>query len=404
MATQRDGQRWILDALISVGGWDILHHEVGPFFQQLGYNPGDIQRVFGQVKSTAHIKMAFSTVAQEVEAKANYWLARGAKTTGASLLNRAMLLYGRAYYSYYGDDPRRKKFQASQKRCWEKLAPMLSHHVQRVELEMGGKGLYGIFESQKGATKQPCVILLPGMDMFKEDWHHFLSTAVIPRGWAGFALDGPGQGESLTYGLKVTIDNYEKAVAKVIDWLEKRPEVDPSRIVLMGTSFGSWWGSRTAAVERRLKAVATNMSNHGSKHIIFNVAQPNFKSNYMYMSGIADEKEFDKFAAAMDLSDVMPRITCPFLIVTGEYDELTALEDVFDMHKRIKSPREIWVYANEFHPMGSASAEWLLASLDWLEQAIAGQFQAGHQKGIYITRDGKYHEGTGEPLWWNPPG
>lgn len=49
------------------------------------------------------------------------------------------------------------------------------------------------------------------------------------------------------------------------------------------------------------------------------------------MSGITDEKEFDKFAAAMDLSDVMPRITCPFLIVTGEYDELTALEDVFDM-------------------------------------------------------------------------
>ncbi len=58
-------------------------------------------------------------------------------------------------------------------------------------------------------------------------------------------------------------------------------------------------------------------------------------------------------------------------IVTGEYDELTALEDVFDMYKRIKSPREIWVYANEIHPMGPASAEWLLASLDWLDQASA---------------------------------
>lgn len=42
---------------------------------------------------------------------------------------------------------------------------------------------------------------------------------------------------------------------------------------------------------------------------------------------------------------------------------------VLDMYKRIKSPREIWVYANEFHPMGPAAAEWLLASLDWPKRA-----------------------------------
>ena len=76
MSTSRDGQRWALDALISSGGWNVLHPEAGHLMQQLGYHPADIERVFGQVKSTAHIKMAFSTVAQEVETKAEYWLGR----------------------------------------------------------------------------------------------------------------------------------------------------------------------------------------------------------------------------------------------------------------------------------------------------------------------------------------
>ncbi len=253
MATLRDGHRWAMDALISSGGWNVLHPEAGHFMQQLGYHPADIERIFGQVKSTAHIKMAFASVAREVETKAKYWQARGFETAAANLLSRAMLLYGRAYYSFFGDDPRRKRFLACQRRCFDQLVALHKHKVERVELDFEDKRLYGILQAPANASRVPCVIVLGGMDMVKEDWHPYIAQNIVPRGWAGFTFDGPGQGESLTFGLKARIDNYEKAMSQVIDWLQTRPEIDPDRIVLLATSMGSWWGSRAAAQEKRLK-------------------------------------------------------------------------------------------------------------------------------------------------------
>lgn len=402
MATKRHGQRWILDALIGVGGWDILHPEVGPFFQQLGYNAADIARVFGQVKASGMIKDGFAAVGAEVEAKAEYWTERGYTTAAASLYNRAALLYGRTYYSYYSDDPRRAKFQNCVTRCFDRVIEQAAHHVERVKVPFEGKHVYGLFEAPKGAKAQPCLILLPGMDMFKEDWHRFISDYVVPRGWTAFAMDGPGQGESLTNGLKVNVDNYEAAASRVIDWLGERPEVDAEQIVLMGTSMGSYWGTRIAATDKRLRACATNMANYGDKHIIFNVAQPNFKSNFMYMAGIEDEDEFDRLAAILVNDDKYPAIECPVLMVTGEYDELTELKDTFAAYDLIKAPKELWVYGSEFHPMGPASNEWLTASFDWLADALTGAFKANYSRKIYITRSGDYREGSGEPPTWNP--
>lgn len=404
MATNRDGQRWVLDALISSGGWNVLHPEAGHLMQQLGYHSADIERIFGQVKSTAHIKMAFATVAREVEAKAEYWLARGFNSAAANLLTRAMLLYGRAYYSFFGDDPRRKRFMACQRRCFDRLVPLHAHPVERVELDFEDKRLYGVLHAPTGAVQRPCVIVIGGMDMVKEDWHHYIAQNIVPRGWVGFTFDGPGQGESLTMGLKAKIDNYESAMSCVIDALKSRPEIDPERIVLLATSMGSWWGSRAAAQEKRLKAVAINMPCYGGKHVIFNLAQPNYKANFMYMAGISDEAEFDKFARAMDIADMLPKITCPFLMVTGEYDELTTVEDTLVAYRQLTAPKELWIYGYEFHPIGPPAAEWLPASLDWLERALAGAFKPGYEKGIYITRDGQYHEGSGEPTWWHPAG
>ena len=302
---------------------------------QLGYHPADIERVFGQVKSTAHIKMAFSTVAQEVEKKAEYWLGRGFHTAAINLLTRAMLLYGRAYYSFFGDDPRRMRFLRCQRRCFDRLVALHRHPVERVELDFEDKRLYGILQAPANAVKLPCVIVIGGMDMVKEDWHHYIAQNIVPRGWVGFTFDGPGQGESLTIGLKAKIDNYEKAMKRVIDWLQGRPEIDPERIVLLATSMGSWWGSRAAAEEKRLKAVAINMPCYGSKNVIFNLAQPNYKANFMYMAGISDEAEFDKFAAGMDIAGMLPKITCPFLMVTGEYDELTTIEDTLTAYRQL---------------------------------------------------------------------
>ena len=69
----------------------------------------------------------------------------------------------------------------------------------------------------------------------------------------------------------------------------------------------------------------------------------------------------------------------------------------------IKAPKELWVYGEEFHPIGPSSGEWLLAALDWLQNSLVNPQGAEYSKKIYITPDGRYDESVGEPPWWHPP-
>ena len=104
MATQRQGQRWVLDALVATGGFDVLHPEVRGIFEEIGYYHSDIDRVFGKVGSTLHFPRAWGETAQEIERKAIWAERKGFPLAARDYYARAMLLYGRAQYSYFGND------------------------------------------------------------------------------------------------------------------------------------------------------------------------------------------------------------------------------------------------------------------------------------------------------------
>ena len=281
MDQTRKGQKWVLDAFIGSGGMGVLHPESNYFREQLGYNSYDLKRVFDRAKSAPMMTASWWSVAKEIEGRAEYWLARGSKSAALTLFERAMLLYGRAHYSIVGNPDRRKKYLAKLTYCRNHVAALSPQRLEHVVLSSEGRSIYGLFESAAGVHQAPCVILLSGMDMFKENWHRFMVTNVLPRGWTGFTLDGPGQGESLTHGVTMTLDNYDRAISSAIDWLSRRPEVDPTRIVVMGSSMGSWWGTHALSTETRIKALAANMPCLADKSILLNQAQPSFVSNLM---------------------------------------------------------------------------------------------------------------------------
>ena len=402
MDPTRKGQRWILDAFIGAGGMGVLHPESNYFREQLGYNSYDLKRVFDRAKSTQMMTAAWATVAKEIEGRAQYWLGRGAKSAALALFERAMLLYGRAHYSITGNPDRRRKYLTKVTQCRNRVAALSSHHIEHVVLPLEQSNIYGLFESSPDARKAPCVILLSGMDMFKENWHRFMAGNVLPRGWTGFTLDGPGQGESLTHGVTMTLDNYDRAISAAIDWLSQRPEVDASRIVIMGSSMGSWWGTHALSTESRIKALAANMPCLADKSILLNQAQPSFVTNLMAMTGLPSYDEISAFAAKMSLKDIARKVNIPYLIVTGENDELTTLEGTREIYDLIPGPKELWVYQHEFHPIGPPSNEWLNASMDWLQIAVDGKIETGRRYQVFITKEGHYIEGDGMPPWWNP--
>jgi pimeloyl-ACP methyl ester carboxylesterase len=402
MDPTRKGQKWILDAFIGAGGMGVLHPESNYFREQLGYNSYDLKRVFELAKSTQMMTAAWATVAKEIEGRAAYWLARGSQSAALALFERAMLLYGRAHYSIAGNPERRQKYLAKLTHCRNRVAALSPHRIEHVVLPLERSNIYSLFETAPGTRNAPCVILLSGMDMFKENWHRFMTGNVLPRGWSGFTLDGPGQGESLTHGVTMTLDNYDSAISSAIDWLSTRPEVDPTKIVVMGSSMGSWWGTHALPTEKRIKALAANMPCLADKSILLNQAQPSFVANLMSMTGLGSYEEISEFAGKMSLKDRVGKIQIPYLIVTGENDELTTLEGTREIYDLLPGPKELWVYQREFHPIGPPANEWLNASMDWLQKAIDGKIEKGWRYQVFITKDGEYIEGDGTPPWWNP--
>jgi alpha-beta hydrolase superfamily lysophospholipase len=402
MDPTRKGQKWILDAFIGAGGMGMLHPESNYFREQLGYNTYDLKRVFDRARSTQMMTAAWTAVAQEIEGRARYWLSRGARSSALALFERAMLLYGRSHYSITNNPERRQKHLAKLTQCRNQVAELSLHRVQHVVLPFESANIYGLFEAARGTRKAPCVILLSGMDMFKENWHRFMASNVLPRGWVGYTLDGPGQGESLTHGVKMTLDNYDRALSTSIDWLCRQPEVDPERIVIMGSSMGSWWGTHALSTETRIKALAANMPCLADKSILLNQAQPSFVTNLMSMTGLPTYEDISAFAAKMSLGEIASKVRIPYLIVTGENDELTTLEGTKEIYDRIAGPKELWVYQHEFHPIGPPANEWLNASMDWLQKALDGKLAKDWRYQVFITKDGEYIEGDGMPPWWSP--
>lgn len=401
--TRGRSQRWVLDTLLGMGGWDVLHPEAQGFFEELVYNHADAARVFAQVKSGVMFPKAWSLTAAELKRKGEHYEKRGLSRAARDLYARAAVCYGRAQYSYYRDDERKRRFHAKMVECYRRVMDLNPTPIERVEIPFEGKTLYAVLHLPARSGKFPAVILGPGMDMFKEDWHNIAQTYYKERGLACLAIDGPGQGESLLNGLKVDVTNYERAGSAFIDYLAKQPEIDADKIGLFGVSMGSYWGTRIAAHDPRLRACATGLGCYGTMEVIFNQAQPNFRANFMYMAGYTDEARFDaEILQHMHLSDMSPRVRCPYLMAHGEFDELTPLEDALATYELVKAPKELWVFDWEFHPMGGVAAEFIAAAADWVVEMLNGNYGPGMDNRYFIGRDGHVQVGSGTPPWWNP--
>ena len=82
----------------------------------------------------------------------------------------------------------------------------------------------------------------------------------INRGMHVISMDGPGQGNSNMQKIRAVGDNYERAGAAVISYLQTREEIDSDRIGIYGVSMGSYWSLRLASYDHRAAAIASGVA------------------------------------------------------------------------------------------------------------------------------------------------
>jgi pimeloyl-ACP methyl ester carboxylesterase len=379
---RRDNQQWLLDWMVKTTGRVI----------NFAY---DQRIVPPEVKSYAMIPRTMERLARHYETIARAAEQAGHTETARELFWNASEHYREAQHTIFEDDNQEKIYlHAKLLECFEGVMRHAPHPIERVEIPFDGGFIQGVLHMLPGRRKAPAALFCPGMDMTKEAILNPIHHPFVLRGLNCLHIDGPGQGTSNIRKIRVTADNYERAGLAAIDWLAKRPEVDADRIVVSGFSFGSFWGMRIAALDPRVKAVATAAACYGPKAAIFEQASPRFKQVFMYMAGIHDEAAFDCLADAMTLDDAAPKVRCPSLQVVGEYDPLAPLDDVLQVYRLVPPPKEIWVCENDFHvPRGTSNfghADFYGFLADWLNDALAGKVPANLDKTVIVRqKEGK---------------
>ena len=241
--------------------------------------------------------------------------------------------------------------------------------------------------------KIPVVINVPGMDSYKEIQTALYGDRFLNRGFAVLNIDGPGQYEAPMLGIYFSMDNWVATGKAVCDWLAKRPEVDMGKVVLSGTSFGTFFGTLATAHEPRISACAViSVCHEPGCHTIFEEASPTFKKRFMYMSGITDEAEFDKMRQGMTWEGHADKIKVPYLCVAGEFDELSPIEHSVRLVEAVKGPKRMVVYQESRHSVGNVAAANLgpfppILVADWLADRVAGKpFPSEHW---YVRSNGQ---------------
>lgn len=375
---RRDNQQWLLDHMVKTTGRVI----------NFAY---DQRAVPPEVRSYPMIPRIMEKHARHTEMIARAAEVAGHHATAAELYWRASEEYREGQHAIFEDDNAEKIYlHGKQLECFEKVMKYAPGPIERVEIPFEGNYLQGVLHMLPGRPKAPAVLFVPGMDMTKEAILDPIHHPFTERGLNCLHIDGPGQGTSNIRKIRVTHDNYRWAGKAAIDWLVTRPEVDAGRIGVSGFSFGSYWGMEIAAIDKRVKAIATAAACYGPKQAIFEQASPRFKQVFMYMAGIHDEDEFDAMADKMTLDRLAGQVTCPSLQVVGEYDPLAPLDDVLAVYEKVPRPRELWVVENDFHVprnvenFGGTMFYGYLA--DWLNDALAGRKPADLDRVVLVRQ------------------
>jgi dienelactone hydrolase len=375
-------QRWTLDNIIRANGIDWDQPRSIYLSAPCGVEANaDFAAIRARVQKMADIGPAFEGTAKRREAKAREAQAEGNLVTARDNWYMAAIHYGAAEWPYDDSGKQHIALHDKKRDCYANYARLADHKIEAVSIPFKGKSIPAWLHLPPGYSggRIPVVIAIPGMDSFKESSVALANDRWMTRGVAVLAIDGPGQYESPLLGVYVSMPNWIDAGPVLVDWLLRRPEVDPQKIGLSGVSFGSFFGTIVAANEPRIAATAV-MSTclEPGCHTIFEEASPTFKKRFMWMSNFTDETKFDEFVKTLTWEGHVERIRNPYLVVAGEFDELSPLEHTERMVRSMTGPRQLVVYADSRHSVGNVPAANLgpfppVLLADWLVARLNGK-------------------------------
>jgi 2,6-dihydroxypseudooxynicotine hydrolase len=286
----------------------------------------------------------WSKFAREAEERAERAKRAGATLTAGTELTRASIYYFFAQFLLWQDPVAKRAAYDSCARTFAEGAPLLDPPFERLEIPFEDITLPAYLRLPRGVTRPPIVVLLNGLDTTKEE-QLVISTHCVQRGLATLSFDGPGSGE--TYPRRKLTPENDRAVHAVLDFLERRRDIDPARLGLIGRSLGGHFAPKVAANDKRVKAVVA----WGAMYHLRNYATipDNTRNIFVHATGSRTVEEARPFFDGISLEGVASRITCPLMIVHGGRDPITPTDNATRLAAEAKGPVEMLFWEDGLH-------------------------------------------------------
>jgi dienelactone hydrolase len=389
-------QRWVLDNVIQANGIDWDQSHTGVVIGSGGPSTvPEMNELKKRVVRLVDIAPAFEALARAREAKAKEAEQAGNKQAAAEHYYLASNYWASAMWTIDEVDAQIKMQNDKKLANFKKWMAVADHHIEWVELPYHGKTLPAIFHlppNYQQGSRIPVIVVVSGMDGFKERSVALKDDRFLKRGYAVLAFEGPGYWEPPLRGIYVDVPGWAECGKLVCDWIAKRPELDASKIGMTGVSFGSFFSAIMMSGDTRFKACAiTGTCYEPGGETIFNHASPTFKKRFMFMSGITDEREFDAFRKSIDWNGYAQKIKGAYFVAAGEYDQLCPLEHTEAFVKALGGPKQLIVYAGGNHSIAFTTASTKgpnprEVQADWLAARLEGKPFASER--WYVDYDG----------------
>jgi len=331
---------------------EALHRaEVGGY-PLIGIAPADVQEAFKSIhtRNPDEWAMAFMGVASKYESEA-----KSSEKTDPAKANsdyiRAWRLYSFGRWPY----PSSPKKQES----YEKAIEMFLAHarfydtpLEVVRIPFEGKEIIAYLRLPKDPRGPvPLVIAVNGLDSRKEDLAESFG-AILPFGIAYLAVDGPGTGQS-----PIKVDEHaDRILSRVLDYVSTRPEIDKDRVAFHGVSWGAYWATKMAILEKSRLRGASAQSPPVDEFF-----QPDFLRNsllgnreYLFdqvpalmaiYNGVSNLDQLEAISAKMSLvkQGLLGLPTAPMLILAGINDTQVPISDIWLLLTKGDTPKTAWI-------------------------------------------------------------
>jgi len=318
----------------------------------IGLDPADVREAFASIKTRDKDEWAaaFMAVAGKYEAEAKAVQATDPVKANADYI-RAWRLYSFGRWPIPTSPKKQESYQKA-------IQAFLAHTrfwdppLEVVHIPFEGTDIIGYLRLPKDARGPvPLVIAVNGLDSRKEDLSESFS-AILPYGIGFLAVDGPGTGQC---PIKVS-ETADRMLSRVIDYAQSRPEIDKNRLAIHGVSWGAYWATKLAIVERgRLRGTSAQsppIDTFFSQEFVTNSLLGN--REYLFdqvpalmniFDGVKTVDELIPALAKMSLvkEGLLGKPMAPMLVIAGVKDTQVPISDIYLLLNQGDTPKDAWI-------------------------------------------------------------